>query len=140
MNGGKPKNGLMRLWADYSIGRPCHSYSSHSFTHLSPRFGNPSQLPSTLKSTYSNFAKNFVSAFAPEIFNAYLHQVELYVSSQEWLSSKCQYQIFQFFTEWCVLVPLLHSSLSFSVLTLLDYVSVLNRNPPGFSSKFISSL
>ena len=31
----------------------------------------------------------------PEIFNVYLHQVELYISSQEWLSRKCQYQILQ---------------------------------------------
>jgi hypothetical protein len=30
----------------------------------------------------------------------YLHQVELYVSRQAWLGKKCQYQIFQFFTEW----------------------------------------
>lgn len=46
------------------------------------------------------FAEHFVTTFAPEIFKVYLHQVELYVSGQAWLSKKCQYQIFQFFTEW----------------------------------------
>jgi hypothetical protein len=44
-----------------------------------------------------------VKAFAPEIFKVYLHQIELYVSGQAWLSKKCQYQILQFFTEWFVL-------------------------------------
>jgi hypothetical protein len=44
-----------------------------------------------------------VKAFAPEIFKVYLHQIELYVSGQVWLSKKCQYQILQFFTEWFVL-------------------------------------
>jgi hypothetical protein len=42
-----------------------------------------------------------VTTFAPEIFKIYLQQVELFVSGQAWLSKKCQYQIFQFFTE-CV--------------------------------------
>jgi len=65
-------------------------------------------MPSTLHVEYLAFAKHFVVAFAPEILTTYFRQVELYVSNQEWLSSKCQYQIFQFFTEWCVfsLLPL----------------------------------
>jgi hypothetical protein len=70
-----------------------------------PRFGNPSQLPSPLKDEYGEFAEHFVTAFAPEIFKVYLHQIELYVSGQAWLSKKCQYQILQFFTEWFVLYP-----------------------------------
>ncbi|KAI0301095.1 armadillo-type protein [Multifurca ochricompacta] len=64
------------------------------------RFGNPSQLPSPLQEEYGAFAQHFVTAFAPEIFKVYLHQIELYVSGQAWLSNKCQYQILQFFTEW----------------------------------------
>lgn len=62
-------------------------------------------MPSTLHGDYLAFAKHFVVAFAPEILTTYFRQVELYVSNQEWLSSKCQYQIFQFFTEWCVFFP-----------------------------------
>lgn len=59
-------------------------------------------MPSTLQAEYMDFAKHFVTAFAPEILNIYFRQVELFVSNQEWLSSKCQYYIFQFFTEWSV--------------------------------------
>ena len=53
-----------------------------------------------LKDEYGVFAQHFVVQFAPEIFNVYLHQVKLYVSGQAWLSNKCQYHIFQFFSEW----------------------------------------
>lgn len=76
------------------------------------RFGNPSQLPSSMKVEYADFAQHFVTTFAPEIFKIYLHQVELFVSGQAWLSRKCQYQIFAFFTEcvkpkstWAMLKP-----------------------------------
>jgi hypothetical protein len=67
-------------------------------------FGNPSQLPSPMQDEYGAFAQHFVSTFAPEIFKVYIHQVELFVSGQTWLSKKCQYNIFQFFTEWLVLI------------------------------------
>jgi hypothetical protein len=63
-------------------------------------FGNPSQLPSPMQDEYGAFAQHFVTTFAPEIFKVYIHQVELFVSGQVWLSKKSQYHIFQFFTEW----------------------------------------
>ncbi|KAG9315992.1 armadillo-type protein [Chiua virens] len=89
-----------KKWAYATLGRLFH------------RFGNPSQLPSPLQKEYGAFANHFVTAFAPEIFKVYLQQVELYVSKQAWLSKKCQYQIFQFFTAcikpkstWILLKP-----------------------------------
>ncbi|KAG2092266.1 armadillo-type protein [Suillus cothurnatus] len=89
-----------KKWAYGILGRLFH------------RFGNPSQLPSPMQSEYGVFAEHFVTTFAPEIFKVYLHQVELYVSGQAWLGKKCQYQIFQFFTEcikpkstWILLKP-----------------------------------
>ncbi|KAF9222983.1 ARM repeat-containing protein [Gyrodon lividus] len=89
-----------KKWAYATLGRLFH------------RFGNPSQLPSPMQKEYETFANHFVTAFAPEIFKVYLQQVELYVSKQAWLSKKCQYQIFQFFTEcikpkstWILLKP-----------------------------------
>ena len=72
------------------------------------RFGNPSQLPSSLQKDYGAFAQHFVTTFAPEIFKVYLQQTQLFVSGQAWLSKKCQYRVFTFFTEWYVynLLPL----------------------------------
>lgn len=53
-----------------------------------------------MQKDYAAFAEHFITSFAPEIFKMYLQQVELFISGQAWLSSKCQYQIFSFFTEW----------------------------------------
>lgn len=69
---------------------------------LFTRYGNPSQLPGLMKKEYMAFAQHFVTAFAPEIFKAYLQQVELFVSGQEWISRKCQCAILSYFSEWCV--------------------------------------
>ena len=97
-----------KKWAYAVLGRLFHRYVRSMACDISrsqdfdQRYGNPSQMPSTLHAEYLPFAKHFIVAFAPEILNTYFRQVELYVSNQEWLSSKCQYQIFQFFTEWCV--------------------------------------
>ena len=76
-----------KKWAYAALGR------------LYRRYGDPSQLPSTLKDEYGAFADSFVSNFAPEIIKVFLHQVELYVSGQAWLSKKCQYYIFTFFSD-----------------------------------------
>ncbi|CAL1712201.1 unnamed protein product [Somion occarium] len=89
-----------KKWAYGILGRLFH------------RFGNPSQLPSSMQEEYGDFARHFVETFAPEIFKVYLQQIEMYVSGQVWLSKKCQYLIFTFFTEcvkpkstWALLKP-----------------------------------
>ena len=53
-----------------------------------------------MKEDYQAFAEHFVVNFAPEIFKTYIHQVDLFVKGQQWLSKKAQYNIFSFFTEW----------------------------------------
>ncbi|PPQ78743.1 hypothetical protein CVT25_010746 [Psilocybe cyanescens] len=105
-----------KKWAYAVLGRLFH------------RYGNPSQMPSTLQVDYIEFAKHFIVAFAPEILKIYFQQVELYVSNQEWLSSKCQYQIFQFFTEcvkpkstWVQLKPHFDSLVSNFVFPQLSF-------------------
>lgn len=55
-----------------------------------------------MQEDYSVFAQHFVANFAPEILNTYLNQVQLFVAGQAWLSKKCQYLVFTFFTEWYV--------------------------------------
>ncbi|TDL17754.1 ARM repeat-containing protein [Rickenella mellea] len=105
-----------KKWAYGVLGRLFH------------RYGNPSQLPSPLKKDYLPFAEHFVSQFAPEIFKIYLHQVELLVSGQAWLSQKCQYLIFQFFTEcvkpkstWTLLRPHFETLVSSMVFPQLSF-------------------
>ncbi|THH18363.1 hypothetical protein EW146_g2600 [Bondarzewia mesenterica] len=107
-----------KKWAYGILGRLFH------------RFGNPSQLPSTMKAEYGAFAQHFVTTFAPEIFKVYLQQVELYVSGQAWLSKKCQYQIFTFFTEcvkpkttWALLKPHFETLVSTFVFPNLSFTT-----------------
>ncbi|KAJ7813098.1 armadillo-type protein [Mycena leptocephala] len=107
-----------KKWAYGVLGRLFH------------RFGNPSQLPSTMQAEYSAFAAHFVSMFAPEILAIYLRQVELYVSNQQWLSKKCQYQIFSFFTEcikpkstWTLLKPHVQSLVESFVFPQLSFTA-----------------
>ncbi|KAF9465308.1 armadillo-type protein [Collybia nuda] len=105
-----------KKWAYAILGRLFH------------RFGNPSQLPSSMKDEYGAFAQHFVTSFAPEILSTYLGQVQLYVSDQTWLSKKCQYQIFQFFTEcikpkstWTLLKPNFETLVSSFVFPQLSF-------------------
>ncbi|KAJ3574136.1 hypothetical protein NP233_g1960 [Leucocoprinus birnbaumii] len=117
-----------KKWAYCTLGRLFH------------RFGNPSQLPSTMRDEYNQFAQHFATVFAPEILTIYLQQVELYVQNQTWLSKKCQYQIFQFFTEcvkpkstWAQLKPhfeTLVSSFVFPQLTFNDHRQQVWENDP----------
>lgn len=64
------------------------------------RYGNPSHIPKSMRDQYKAFADHFVKAFAPEIFKVYLHQIELYISGQAWMSNKCLNLIFNFFGYW----------------------------------------
>ncbi|KAG6813019.1 hypothetical protein H0H92_014757 [Tricholoma furcatifolium] len=105
-----------KKWAYGTLGRLFH------------KFGNPSQLPSAHQAQYGAFAAHFVAQFAPEILRIYLHQVELYVSNQAWISKKCQYQIFTFFTEcikpkstWALLKPSFETLVSSFVFPQLSF-------------------
>ncbi|KAI0769096.1 ARM repeat-containing protein [Trametes elegans] len=105
-----------KKWAYKILGRLFH------------RFGNPSQLPSTLQKDYGPFAQHFVTNYAPEIFKVYLQQIELYVSGQAWLSKKCQYRVFTFFTEcvkpkstWALLKPHFENLVSSYVFPQLSF-------------------
>ncbi|KAF5377980.1 hypothetical protein D9615_006718 [Tricholomella constricta] len=106
----------VKKWAYAILGRLFH------------RFGNPSQLPTAMKKDYGAFAQHFVTNFAPEILSTYLNQVQLFVSNQAWLSKKCQYQIFQFFTEcikpkstWVLLKPSFETLVSSFVFPQLSF-------------------
>ncbi|EMD40235.1 hypothetical protein CERSUDRAFT_112428 [Gelatoporia subvermispora B] len=105
-----------KKWAYGILGRLFH------------RFGNPSQLPSSMQKEYGPFAQHFVTTFAPEIFKIYMQQVQLFVSGQAWLSKKCQYQILTFFTEcvkpkstWSMLKPHFETLVSSYVFPQLSF-------------------
>ena len=77
-------------------------YAFYGCTLNLSRYGNPSQLPSTMKKEYAAFSQHFITVYAPEIFKLYLNQINLYNSEQVWLSKKSLYHIFSFYAEWYV--------------------------------------
>ncbi|KAG8740759.1 hypothetical protein FRC10_003917 [Ceratobasidium sp. 414] len=92
------------------------------------RYGCPSELRGSLKKEYSKFAQHFMTAFAPEILNTYLRQVELNVSGGVWLSKRVTYLIIQFFQQsaktkatWQVLKPHIQGLVSSFVFPLLVF-------------------
>lgn len=58
-------------------------------------------MTSVSSDNYKEFAKNFISNFAPEILKAYLQQIELWVAKRTWLSKICLSFIVAFMDE-CV--------------------------------------
>ena len=75
-------------------------WAFNTLNRLFERYGNPSQLPESMKKEVSAFADHFVKSFAPEIFKMYLQQIELYVSKQIWLSKKVLSAILRYFSAW----------------------------------------
>lgn len=99
-----------------------------------------SQLPDNM-AQYKQFAQNFESSFAPEIFKAYLRQVELSLGSQQWLSPRCQKYVVDFLDEcvkpkstWALLrpqLPLLIEHFLFPLLCPTDEDLQLFEDDPS---------
>ena len=50
------------------------------------RYGNPSTLSKSHSQDYTDFAKSFITNFAPEILKSYLQEIEKWVAKTAWLS------------------------------------------------------
>ncbi|KAI9757302.1 MAG: hypothetical protein M4579_003513 [Chaenotheca gracillima] len=66
-----------KKWAYYNLNR------------LFVRYGNPSTLQKDSWDNYSEFSKNFINNFAPEILTTYLRQIEKWIAKTAWLSKPC---------------------------------------------------
>lgn len=106
------------------------------------RYGSVSQLPDNM-AQYKPFASNFEQNFAPEIFKAYLRQVELSLptsDNRQWLSQRCQKLVVDFLEEcvkpkstWALLRPQLPLLISHFLFPLLcptdDELSLFEDDP-----------
>ncbi|KIW62630.1 hypothetical protein PV04_10787 [Phialophora macrospora] len=61
-------------------------WSYANLNRLFVRYGNPSMLSSQQEKEYGDFAKNFITNFAPEILKGYLGEIEKWVGGDYWLS------------------------------------------------------
>ncbi|RKF71336.1 putative importin [Golovinomyces cichoracearum] len=66
-----------KKWAFFNLNR------------LFVRYGNPSALHKGNGENYTEFAKNFIVNFAPEILKGYLQEIEKWVAKTTWLSRPC---------------------------------------------------
>lgn len=58
--------------------------------HITPardRYGNPTTMTKSSTPDYTQYAKTFISTFAPEILKGYLQEIDKWVSNTQWLST-----------------------------------------------------
>jgi hypothetical protein len=75
-------------------------WAYHCLNRLFSKYGNPALLPRG-SSEYAAFAKSFAANFAPNILQAYLGQVELWIKKEIWIPSKILALTSSFFAD-CV--------------------------------------
>ncbi|ORX79697.1 ARM repeat-containing protein [Basidiobolus meristosporus CBS 931.73] len=102
-------------------------WAYHCLNRLFSRYGNPALLPATA-TKYSNFAKNFIQHFAPNILNTYLAQTEAYISGKAWLSKKIIYLLAMFYSDcikhkstWQIFKPHMESIVAHFIFPELCY-------------------
>ncbi|KAK0355712.1 Nonsense-mediated mRNA decay protein 5 [Friedmanniomyces endolithicus] len=79
----------------------CKKWAYVNLNRLFVRYGNPASLAKGNGEDYTEFAKSFISTFAPEILKGYLVQIEKWVQKQTWLSKPCLSHTLAFMDE-CV--------------------------------------
>ncbi|KAL2856557.1 armadillo-type protein [Aspergillus pseudoustus] len=65
----------------------CKKWAYANLNRLFIRYGNPTTMTKSSTPDYTQFAKAFISTFAPEILKGYLQEIEKYVSKGQWLSN-----------------------------------------------------
>ncbi|CAO0791888.1 unnamed protein product [Mucor circinelloides] len=86
-------------------------WAYHCLNRLFSKYGNLATMPRSTPE-YNAFAKSFSANFAPNILQAYLGQIELWIKKEIWIPSKCLALTSSFFadcvknkTTWQLLKP-----------------------------------
>ena len=108
----------------------CKKWAHVNLNRLFVRYGNPASLQKGNGEDYTDFAKMFITQFAPDILKGYLQQIEAWIHKRAWLSKPCLSFTLSFMDEcvkpkimWDNLVPhmgILIEHLIFPVLCLTD--------------------
>ncbi|KAJ5804964.1 hypothetical protein N7474_010851 [Penicillium riverlandense] len=65
----------------------CKKWSYANLNRLFVRYGNPTTMTKSSTPDYTQYAKTFISTFAPEILKGYLQEIDKWVSNTQWLST-----------------------------------------------------
>ena len=95
----EPESALRPVRPVALIGR--HGSVLSSWLTAAGRYGNPTASQKGDRDEYAEFAKHFLHNFAPEIFKAYLQQIDKWVAKNAWISKPCLSMILAFLDE-CV--------------------------------------
>ncbi|KAL2834288.1 armadillo-type protein [Aspergillus cavernicola] len=98
-----PANSMMESKEERDLSHwwKCKKWAYANLNRLFIRYGNPTTMSKTSNPDYSQFAKSFISTFAPEILKGYLQEIDKYVSKGQWLSNPALSYTLIFFEE-CV--------------------------------------
>ncbi|KAJ5974288.1 importin [Penicillium waksmanii] len=65
----------------------CKKWAYANLNRLFIRYGNPSTMTKSSTPDYTQYAKTFITTFAPEILKGYLQEIDKWVSKAQWLSN-----------------------------------------------------
>ncbi|CAI7577930.1 unnamed protein product [Penicillium pancosmium] len=65
----------------------CKKWAYANLNRLFIRYGNPSTMTKSSTPDYTQYAKTFITTFAPEILKGYLQEIDKWVSKSQWLSN-----------------------------------------------------
>lgn len=119
-------------------------WSYANLNRLFVRYGNPSGLSSTSQEKdYMDFAKVFITNFAPEILKGYLQEIEKWVGGNHWLSKPSLSYTLIFLEEcvkpkviWDKLKPHMDSLIKHLIFPVLcqsdEDMELFTENPPDY--------
>ncbi|KAI9830444.1 MAG: hypothetical protein M1819_005696 [Sarea resinae] len=114
-----------------------------NLNRLFVRYGNPSTLQKDNGEDYTEFAKTFITSFAPEILTGYLQQVEKWVAKTTWLSKPCLSYTLAYLDEcvkpksmWTHLKPHIENLVAHLVFPVLcqsdEDIELFESDPPEY--------
>ncbi|PYI21977.1 ARM repeat-containing protein [Aspergillus violaceofuscus CBS 115571] len=84
-----PANAMMESKEERELNHwwKCKKWSYANLNRLFIRYGNPTTMTKSSTPDYTQYAKNFIANFAPEILKGYLQEIDKWVSKGQWLSN-----------------------------------------------------
>ncbi|KAK5404132.1 Nonsense-mediated mRNA decay protein 5 [Exophiala xenobiotica] len=118
-------------------------WSYANLNRLFVRYGNPAGLSTTQENDYGDFAKNFITHFAPEMLKVYLGEIEKWVGGNHWLSKPSLSYTLIFLEEcvkpkamWDKLKPHMDSLIKHLIFPVLcqsdEDMELFTDNPPDY--------
>ncbi|KAF3484232.1 karyopherin [Arthroderma uncinatum] len=132
-----------KKWSYANLNRLFIRFICIANQHLCASYGNPSAISKSSTPEYTEFAKNFITTFAPEILNGYLQEIDKWVSKGQWLSKPSLSYTLIFLQEcikpkvtWEILKPHMENLLAHFIFPILclsdDDIEMFEADPSEY--------